>query len=556
MQSSHTSHSRFKFGFWLSCLLVFLVALPIVALLWTALQGDPEIWLHLIQYTIPPTLLNTFILLFGVGVISIFIGTSSAWLVTAYEFKGRSILDWALLLPLAVPTYIIAYSYIDLLHPIGPVQTILRERLGITSVNTFIPNIRSLWGCIFLLSFVLYPYVYLSTRALFTMQSASLIEVARTLGLGPIKLFYRVAIPLARPAIAVGASLALMETINDVGATEFLGVKTLTLSIYSTWVNQSNLAGAAQIAMFMLLIITGLVTMERLGRRKQRYNMSSQRSRTISRIHVTGYKNVLFFAGGCIPVLFGFIIPTSYLIIEAFKRVRFNGFSDQLLHVSLNTLTLSLIATLATIVIGLILTSTMRFTGIFALGRLASLGYAIPGTVLAIGVMLALGFIDRTVGDFLEFKMGISTGLLFLGTTFTVIYAYSTRFLAIAVGTTEAGYHRISPRLDDAARNLKHKPSAILYKIHLPLLRPALISAALLIFVDCMKELPATLLLRPMNVETLATFLYGEAARGTYEDGAIAALLIVIVGLIPVILLAYISQKREYTVKPLKNTHK
>ncbi|MBF7688390.1 ABC transporter permease [Acinetobacter rathckeae] len=556
MQSSHTSHSRFKFGFWLSCLLVFLVALPIVALLWTALQGDPEIWLHLIQYTIPPTLLNTFILLFGVGVISIFIGTSSAWLVTAYEFKGRSILDWALLLPLAVPTYIIAYSYIDLLHPIGPVQTILRERLGITSVNTFIPNIRSLWGCIFLLSFVLYPYVYLSTRALFTMQSASLIEVARTLGLGPIKLFYRVAIPLARPAIAVGASLALMETINDVGATEFLGVKTLTLSIYSTWVNQSNLAGAAQIAMFMLLIITGLVTMERLGRRKQRYNMSSQRSRTISRIHVTGYKNVLFFAGGCIPVLFGFIIPTSYLIIEAFKRVRFNGFSDQLLHVSLNTLTLSLIATLATIVIGLILTSTMRFTGIFALGRLASLGYAIPGTVLAIGVMLALGFIDRTVGDFLEFKMGISTGLLFLGTTFTVIYAYSTRFLAIAVGTTEAGYHRISPRLDDAARNLKHKPSAILYKIHLPLLRPALISAALLIFVDCMKELPATLLLRPMNVETLATFLYGEAARGTYEDGTIAALLIVIVGLIPVILLAYISQKREYTVKPLKNTHK
>ncbi|SDB99987.1 ABC transporter permease [Acinetobacter boissieri] len=544
MQSHSPSTIQFKFGFWLSCLFALLACLPVIALVWTAWQGDPEIWSHLIQYTIPPTLINTCILLFGVGVLTIFMGTSTAWLVTAYDFKGRGILDWALLLPLAVPTYIIAYSYIDLLHPIGPVQTFLKVTFNIQHANAFIPNIRSLWGCIFLLSFVLYPYVYLSTRALFMMQSASFIDASRTLGFGPIRLFYRVAIPLARPAIAVGASLALMETINDVGATEFLGVKTLTLSIYSTWVNQSNLAGAAQIAIFMLVIITCLVLSERIGRRKQRYHVASQRSQVMTPIKLTAYKGFIFFCMGSIPILFGFIIPTSYLAVEAFKRIQFNGFSNQLLQVSFNTLTLSLLATCVTLVIGFILSSTMRFTGKMMLGRIASLGYAIPGTVLAIGLMLALGFIDRTIGDFLEFKMGIPTGLLFLGTTFTVIYAYSTRFLAIAIGNTEAGYDRISPSLDDAARTLKCSPITILGKIHLPLLRPALMSAALLIFVDCMKELPATLLLRPMNLDTLATFLYAEASRGTYEDGAIAALLIVLVGLLPVILLAYVSKKR------------
>lgn len=522
---------------------MLLTCLPIFALLWTALQGNTDIWLDLIQYTIPPTLINTLFLLVGVGTCTTLIGTSTAWLVTAYEFKGRAILDWALLLPLAVPTYIIAYSYIDLLHPIGPIQTLLRDGFGIQQANAFIPQIRNLWGCIFLLSFVLYPYVYLSTRALFIMQSASFLEVARTLGLGPFKLFFRVAIPLARPAIAVGTSLALMETINDVGATEFLGVKTLTLSIYSTWINQSNLAGAAQIAIFMLVIISILVTIERIGRRKQRYTSSTQRNRPMTPIQVTGYQRFVFLSVGTVPILLGFVIPTSYLVYQAIQRIQFNGFSSQLIHISLNTLYLSLIATVVTLIIAIIIASTMRFTEKTIVGRLASLGYAMPGTVLAIGLMLALGFIDRSVGDFLEFKIGIPTGLLFLGTTFTLIYAYSTRFLAIAIGGTEAGYNRINLNLDDAARNLKRKPIAIIKQIHLPLLRPALISAALLIFVDCMKELSATLLLRPINMDTLATFLFAEASRGTYEDGAIAALLIVLVGLIPVILLAHINKK-------------
>lgn len=526
----------------LSGVLTLLACLPVIALVLTSIQGNSDIFGHLIQYVLPPTLVDTSILLFGVGLLTILIGTGSAWLVTAYQFRGRAFLDWALLLPLAIPTYIIAYSYIDILHPIGPLQSFLAANFGWESQPAWFPNIRSVWGCIFLLSFVLYPYVYLSTRAMFLMQSASLIEVARNLGLNPNQVFFRVAIPLARPAIAVGASLALMETINDIGATEFLGVKTLTLSIYSTWTNQSDLASAAQIAIFMLIIITLLVVIERLGRRKQRYMNSAQRSRLMPAQQLSGTKAGLCLTLGLIPISIGFLIPFMHLLVESYKRFKYAGFSDYLLQASINTLFLATVATVITIAIGFFIVSAARFSQITWFSRIASLGYAIPGTVLAIGLMLSLGKIDHAVADFLEFKLGIHIGLLFLGTTFTLVYAYSVRFLAIAIGGIESGYNRIHGVFDDAAQNLGRNQFLILKEVHLPLLRPAIISAALLIFVDCMKELPATLLLRPLNMETLATQLYAEASRGTYEDGAIAALLIVLVGLIPVILLARMSK--------------
>ncbi len=528
--------------FSLSGLLTLLACLPVLALVWTALQGNSEIWQHLIRYVIPPTLVETSVLLLGVGVLTILIGTGSAWIVTAYQFRGRAFLDWALLLPLAVPTYIIAYSYIDILHPIGPVQSLLRDGLGLDMQQFWFPNIRSVWGGIFLLSFVLYPYVYLSTRAMFLMQSASLIEVARSLGLKPNQVFLRVAMPLARPAIAVGTSLVLMETINDIGATEFLGIRTLTLSIYSTWINQSDLASAAQIAIFMLMIITFLVIVERLGRRKQRYMNSAQRSRLMPAQPVTGSRALTLFVLGLIPVTIGFLIPFSHLLVESYKRIQYAGFSEYLLQASINTLTLASIATFITILVGFFIVSAARFSRTTWFSRISSLGYAIPGTVLAIGLMLSLGALDHAVADFFEFQLGISTGLLFLGTSFTLIYVYAVRFLAISIGSIESGYNRIHAVLDDAARNLGQNKRGILWRVHFPLLRPAIISAALLIFVDCMKELPATLLLRPLNMETLATQLYAEASRGTYEDGAIAALLIVLVGLIPVILLARMSK--------------
>ncbi len=530
--------SAFRSLISLSGLLTLLACLPVFALVWTALQGNNEIWDHLIRFVIPATLNDTFMLLFGVGFLTILIGTGSAWIVTAYQFRGRSILDWALLLPLAVPTYIIAYSYIDILHPIGPVQSLLRDGLGLDMQQLWFPNIRSVWGGIFLLSFVLYPYVYLSTRAMFLMQSASLIEVARSLGLNPNKVLLKVAIPLARPAIAVGTSLVLMETINDIGATEFLGINTLTLSIYSTWINQSDLASAVQIAIFMLMFITFLVLIERLGRQKQRYMNSAQRSRLMPARHITGRKALLLFGLGMIPVVIGFVIPFCHLIVESYKRIQYAGFSDSLLEASVNTLSLASVATFFTILIGFLIVSSARFSQNIWFSRIASLGYAIPGTVLAIGLMLSLGAIDHAIADFLEFKLGISTGLLLLGTSGILIYAYTVRFLAISIGSIESGYNRIHGVLDDAARNLGQNKRGILWRVHFPLLAPAILSAALLVFVDAMKELPATLLLRPINMETLATQLYAEASRGAYEDGAIAALLIVLVGLIPVILLA------------------
>lgn len=538
------SKIKFVFSslFSLSGLLTLLACLPVIALLWTALQGNSEIWEHLIQYVIGPTLLETSLLLLGVGILTILIGTGSAWIVTAYQFRGRAFLDWALLLPLAVPTYIIAYSYIDILHPIGPVQSLLREGLGLDMQQLWFPNIRSVGGGILLLSFVLYPYVYLSTRAMFLMQSASLIDVARSLGLKPDQVFLRVAIPLARPAIAVGTSLVLMETINDIGATEFLGIKTLTLSIYSTWINQADLASATQIAIFMLIIITLLVVVERLGRRRQRYMNSAQRSRLMPAQTVAGVKALSLFVMGLIPIAIGFLVPFSHLLAEAYKRFQYAGFSNDLLQAAINTVTLSSIATLVTLISGFLIVSAARFSKNTLFSRISSLGYAIPGTVLAIGLLLSLGVIDHALADFLEFKLGISAGLIFLGTSFTLIYAYTIRFMAISIGGTESGYNRINSVLDDAGRNLGQTKLGILWHVHCPLLRPAIISAALLIFVDCMKELPATLLLRPLNMETLATQLYAEASRGTYEDGAIAALLIVLVGLIPVILLARMSK--------------
>ena len=541
------SKIKFVFGslFSLSGLLTLLACLPVIALLWTALQGNSEIWEHLIQYVIGPTLLETSLLLLGVGILTILIGTGSAWIVTAYQFRGRAFLDWALLLPLAVPTYIIAYSYIDILHPIGPVQSLLREGLGLDMQQLWFPNIRSVGGGILLLSFVLYPYVYLSTRAMFLMQSASLIDVARSLGLKPDQVFLRVAIPLARPAIAVGTSLVLMETINDIGATEFLGIKTLTLSIYSTWINQADLASATQIAIFMLIIITLLVVVERLGRRRQRYMNSAQRSRLMPAQTVAGVKALSLFVMGLIPIAIGFLVPFSHLLAEAYKRFQYAGFSNDLLQAAINTVTLSSIATLVTLISGFLIVSAARFSKNTLFSRISSLGYAIPGTVLAIGLLLSLGVIDHALADFLEFKLGISAGLIFLGTSFTLIYAYTIRFMAISIGGTESGYNRINSVLDDAGRNLGQTKLGILWHVHCPLLRPAIISAALLIFVDCMKELPATLLLRPLNMETLATQLYAEASRGTYEDGAIAALLMVLVGLIPVILLARMSKNNK-----------
>ncbi len=536
-------------------LIALLVLLPLGALLLTAFGGNAELWPHLLRYVLPPTIVDTLVLLGGVGALVIAIGTGSAWLVTAYDFRGRALLDWALLLPLAVPTYIVAYAYMDLLHPIGPIQTALRALLAIDNPRDLrLPEVRSLGGCVLLLGFVLYPYVYLSTRAMFLMQSASLIEAGRTLGLGRHQVFLRVALPLARPAVAVGASLALMETINDIGASEFLGVRTLTISIYSTWVNRSDLAGAAQIAIALLLFVVALLWLERAGRRRQRFTVAAQRARRMTPQRLHGWRAGVALMLGVLPVLLGFVLPATYLVNQSIARLRFAGFPPTLLQAAWTTIWLAAVATVVTLLLGLVVAWSARLRpGSLsrAIERGACLGYAVPGTVLALALMIALGHLDGWLGDLLEDAFGIVSGLLLLGSGAALIYTYAARFLAVSAGNIESGLSRIAPSLDHAARTLGRTPTGVLKQVHLPLIRPALAAAALLVFVDCMKELPATLLLRPLNLETLATTLYAEAARGTYEEGAIAALIIVVAGLLPVMLLARVGRDLNATEPPL-----
>lgn len=547
--SSTLKAARYSAGRpWLlaAVLIATLVATPVLALLWQALQGSSGLWPHLHAYVLPQAFLQTGMLLIGVGVLVTLLGTSTAWLVTAYDFPGRRLLEWALLLPLAVPTYIIAYAYLDLLHPIGWVQGTVRAALGYTSPRDFrLPDIRSMAGCIVLLGFVLYPYVYLTTRAMFLTQAANLVEVSRTLGTKRIQVFWQVALPLARPAIAVGVSLALMEALNDIGASEFLGVKTLTVSVYTTWVTRSDLPGAAQIALAMLTLVVALVSVERWARRRQRYSSSAQKARSFTLHRLGPISGLAALALGLIPVLIGFVAPASYLAVEAWKRFRFAGLSPRLLSETLNTVTLSAFATLAILLFGLVIAYAARSLPArvtAAMQRISTVGYAMPGTVLAIGILVPVAALDRMIDQAALAWLGAPIGLLLIGSGAALAYAYIARFLAIAVGSVEAGFSRIPRSFDHAARSLGQNVSGTFRHIHLPLSKPSLAAAGLLVFVDCMKELPATLLLRPLNFETLATHLYGEAARGTYEEASIAALAIVLVGTLPVIVLARIGR--------------
>lgn len=524
------------------------VLAPFGSLVVAARRGSADLWTHLIHYVLPGAIADTAVLLVGVGGLTVTLGAGLAWLVTSCDFPGRRLLDGCLLLPLAVPTYIIAYSYLDVLHPVGPVQETLRWMLGYDDPRAFrLPDIRSMPWCIGLLGFVLYPYVYLPTRALFAMQSASLLETGRTLGLTRTQTFVRIALPLARPAIALGLSLALMETLNDIGASEFLGVRTLTVSIYATWVTSSDLAGAAQIALAMLSVVLGLVFLERWARRHQRYANDAQHPRPITRVRLSRGAGLVATLAAAAPIVVGFAVPAGYLVHAAAVRAQRDGVPPAIFEALRSTVLLAGAATIAVSVAGLAVGYAVRRfrqgSGT-AIVTLASIGYATPGTVVAIGLLPTITGLDRLIDGASQMVVGVGTGLVLLGSGLGVLYAYLVRFLAIAAGGTESALAKLPRSLDDAAATLGAAAGERLWHVHLPLIRRALAASAVLIFVDCMKELPATLLLRPIGVETLATLLYGEAARGTYENGAMAGLLIVAVGLVPVWVLSRLTESR------------
>ncbi|OWQ44471.1 iron ABC transporter permease [Roseateles noduli] len=523
-----------------AALAVALVVLaPLVALAWTALGAGAAHWGHLFEHVLPRAAAQTATLLTGVGLLTAVVGTGSAWLVTRVDFPGRTVLRWALLLPLTVPTYIAAYSYVDLLHPIGPFQGAVRALLGFHSPRQFrLPDARSMGGAVLVLSAVLYPYVYLSMRAMFATQPARLLEAARLLGEGPWGAFRRVALPMARPALAVGVGLVLLEVLNDVGASEFLGVSTLTTTIYTTWVTRSDLGAAAQIACAMLAMVALLVWLERQGRRRQRAgSLRAMRAATPRRLR--GPSAWLATAAASLPVLIGFVLPAGHLALLAWKRAsEGHGLSSEVVSGAMHSAGLALSVTAIAVAAGLVVAWAARSTGGAGRARAwwlgsAALGYAVPGTVLAIGLLPPALAVDGWIAG----ALGLP-GLPLMSLGAVLVVACAMRFLALPIGSVEAGLARLPAPLEQVARSLGETPFNTLRRVHLPLLRPALTASALLVFIDVMKELPASLLLRPANVETLPTLLYAEAARGSYEHGALAALLIVAVGLPAVLLLS------------------
>jgi iron(III) transport system permease protein len=525
-----------------------LIMLPALTIVVLAVKGQEPIWSRLAATVLPVYIWQTVALITGVGFFSFIIGCGTAWAVTMYRFPGRKLLEWALVLPLAVPTYIIAYTFVHVFEYAGPVQRTLRDFFGWSAPGDyFFPDLRSLGGAIVVLSLVLYPYVYLTARASFIKQGAAQIEVARTLGTSLPKAFATIALPLARPAIAVGVSLAMMECLNDIGAVEFFGVRTLSVGIYATWLGKGNLAGAAQLAAVMLVFVLALILLERSGRASERSDPAAKKDVPPSGVQLRGGKAALATCACGLPVAIGFLLPAGVLFGFAVDRGGAVS-AMQFRAAALNSVTVAGIAAVVILLCGLFIAYAHRLSRspVISLAvRLITAGYAIPGAVLGIGVLVPLAAFDNALDTFMRGTFGFPTGLLLTGSVVALVYAYMVRFLAIALGSLEAGLTRITPNLVAAARTLGRGPTAVLMEIELPLLRPALLSAALLVFVETMKELSATLILRPFNFETLATLVYAQASLDQLEDTGLAALMIVGAGILPIVLLSRMMVRKD-----------
>ncbi len=520
--------------------LAALMLLPVVAIVLLALSSTNNEWPHLVQTVLPTTARSTLLLVTGTAAVTLLVGTAAAWLVTMYRFPARAILDRLLVLPLAIPTYIVAYCYVEILDYGGAVQSAVRSIGGYSTPRDYwFPDIRSTGGAIAVLSAVLYPYVYLTARASFVQQSTCVLEVARTLGQSSLGAFWRVALPLARPALAAGSALVMMETLNDLGAVQYLGVETLSVSIYVTWLQRSNLAGATQIALIGLIIVSLVLVVERIARGDSRFHHTTGRYRAIAFQDIEGWRGyaAAFLCG--LPVVIGFVVPV--IVLTRHAMVHFGeAFADGFVPAAINSILVAGAVAAVAVVLSLALAYAGRVSGrgpVPAAIRLAGMGYALPGTVLAIGVLIPFAMFDNWIDALLKAYIGVGTGLILSGTLFALVFALTTRFLTVALGNIEAGLQKVSPNLDAAARTLGETPLSALRRVHLPLLLPAMGAAGLLVFVDTMKELPATLLLRPFNFDTLATHVYGLTALEQFERAALGALAIVVVGLVPVLML-------------------
>ena len=525
------SHDQVS-GWSLTTLFLALVLIgPFVAILFTAAGDSGGLWPHLLTTVMPRYVANTLWLMLGVGVLSLIFGIVTAWILARFDFPGAKILEWALLLPATVPAYIIAYTYTDLLEYAGPVQGLLRDLFGWTSAREYwFPEIRSMGGAILVMASVLYPYIYLMARTAFRLTPVSYFEVARLNNRNPT---FTVDLPLARPAIIAGLALVLMEVMSDFGSVEFFAVETLTLGIFNVWLGMNNLTAAAQIAGMAFIFILALVVIERSARRRQRFNDTSGRATTLAAIQVSGGKATLCFILCLLPIILGFIIPAAILLSFVVKGLAITNV-DALLTATINSLVISLVAAISVIAIAtvmILVTAYQKHPLLKVLTTVSALGYAFPGAILAIGVVSFAGGIDWFAA-----MLGLSDGIL-IGGLGLLVLAYIMRFQAVGHGAILTGVNRLSPNIMSASFVLGRGFTSSMRLLAPPLLRKSMIAGGILVFVDVMKELPMTLLLRPFNYETLSTYVYQFAKDELLEESALAALLIIIAGLGPVILI-------------------
>lgn len=532
---------RFNLLLALSASVAFLVGLPVLSVLANIFSGGTGgTWAHLADTVLPEYVANTLWLCLGVGAGVMILGVATAWLTAMHDFPGRKVFEWALVLPLAMPAYVLAYVYTDFLQFVGPVQTFLREAFGWSRADYWFPDVRTLGGAVLMFVFVLYPYVYMLARTAFLERASGMLEAARTLGLGPWRSFFRVSLPLARPAVAAGTALALMETLADYGTVSYFAVQTFTTGIYRAWFSLGDRIAAAQLAAALLSFVVVLLFIERQSRGRARFHNTTGRNRPVAGHHLRGWHALAATFVCALPLILGFLLPGGLLLRLALLEGDAQ-FGERFIGLARNSFLLAGVTAVIAVSLALLLAYGARLSRGWPsrlLNRLVSLGYAVPGSVIAVGVLIPVTRLDNWLALQWQVWFGSNPGLLLTGGIAALVYAYLVRFLAVALQSVNSSLSKITQSMDDAARSLGLGQGPTLRRVHLPMLRGSLFTAALLVFVDVMKELPATLVMRPFNFDTLATQTYTLASDERLAEASTAALAIVAVGLLPLILLS------------------
>ncbi|MGI9229883.1 MAG: ABC transporter permease [Gammaproteobacteria bacterium] len=518
-----------------SCLLI----IPLLVVLSSLFFSSGDIWQHLYETVLADYLLNSLLLMLGTSILVLPLGVLPAWLLTMYKLPMDRQLQWLLLLPMAMPAYIIAYTYTGMLDVAGPLQSLIRSGLGLEYGEYWFPEVRSLTGAIVMLSLVLYPYVYLLARAAFIEQSICVLEVAETLGCNALQAFCKVALPLARPAIFVGLSLVMMETLADYGTVQYFGVATFTTGIFRTWFGLGSSVAAAQLSAILMCFVFALILLENRSRRQARFHHTSNRYSSLQKGRLSPARRYPALLFCLLPVVFGFIVPALQLCVWAWQTYS-QSIDKQFLLLAWHSIELALITSLAAGMLALLIAYSKRIQRNWltrVAGRVAGLGYAIPGTVIAVGVLLPFIWLDKSLTAIARTLFASETEFYLAGTLLVLIFAYLVRFLPISLNTVDAGLAKIKPSMEEAGRTAGYNAFALLRHLHVPLMRGSILTAMLLVFVDVLKELPATLILRPFDFNTLAIRAYDLANEERLAEAALPALAIVLTGIIPVIIL-------------------